>query len=267
MAGFNISTGDVKLLRDIAATAALVEDTPVPWLLLEQINSLLRGDQISLNKLDTVNRFHPLMQYCTADGERGVEVGYPGDESEWQFWADYWSNPCSIPDRTGDYESVTTISDFVKLADVRQFHEFNGGMSREIMVCLPPTSPGRHLRLLSWRSTGSDFGDRERFFLTLLRPHLERACLAGARRWSRAGELTPRQTTLLTLVRDGHTNLQIAHRLQLSEGTVRKHLNNIYARLQVSSRTAAVTQVFGMSSGGSAPMAVREGQAGERAKP
>ena len=42
----------------------------------------------------------------------------------------------------------------------------------------------------------------------------------------------------------GHTNDQIARWLDLTEGTVRIHLQNIYARLQVSSRTAAVTKAF-----------------------
>jgi DNA-binding NarL/FixJ family response regulator len=46
------------------------------------------------------------------------------------------------------------------------------------------------------------------------------------------------------LVAAGHTNRQIARRFGISEGTVRTHLENIYARLQVSSRTAAVTRAF-----------------------
>ena len=57
-------------------------------------------------------------------------------------------------------------------------------------------------------------------------------------------ELTPRHWELLRLVAAGHTNSQIARRLGLSEATVRKHLENIYGRLQVSSRTAAVTRAF-----------------------
>jgi DNA-binding CsgD family transcriptional regulator len=52
------------------------------------------------------------------------------------------------------------------------------------------------------------------------------------------------QRELLGLVAAGHTNAQIGRRLGLSEGTVRKHLENIYGRLQVSSRTAAVTRAF-----------------------
>lgn len=38
---------------------------------------------------------------------------------------------------------------------------------------------------------------------------------------------------------------QIARRMSVAEGTVRKHLENIFERLQVTSRTAAVGSVFG----------------------
>jgi Bacterial regulatory proteins, luxR family len=53
-----------------------------------------------------------------------------------------------------------------------------------------------------------------------------------------------RQWELLGLVAAGHTNAQIGRRLGVTEGTVRKHLENVYTRLQVSSRTAAVTRAF-----------------------
>ena len=56
--------------------------------------------------------------------------------------------------------------------------------------------------------------------------------------------LTPRQTDLLGLLAAGHTNTQIARRLGISEGTVRTHLENIYERLHVSSRTTAVIRAF-----------------------
>ena len=57
-------------------------------------------------------------------------------------------------------------------------------------------------------------------------------------------QLTPRHWDLLHLLAAGHTNAQIARRLGISEGTVRNHLETIYTRLNVSSRTAAVTRAF-----------------------
>ena len=60
-------------------------------------------------------------------------------------------------------------------------------------------------------------------------------------------DLTPRQYSLLRRVSEGWTNQQIARRMGLAEGTVRTHLNNIYARLGVRSRTEAVTRGFGHS--------------------
>lgn len=53
-----------------------------------------------------------------------------------------------------------------------------------------------------------------------------------------------RQKELLGLVGAGHTNAQIARQLGISAGTVRIHLGNIYQRLGVSNRTAAVTRAF-----------------------
>jgi DNA-binding NarL/FixJ family response regulator len=78
----------------------------------------------------------------------------------------------------------------------------------------------------------------------LLRPHLHQAYLDAEQHRRGTPQLTPRHWELLHLVAAGHTNAQIARRLDLSEGTVRKHLENICARLHVSSRTAAVTRAF-----------------------
>ena len=108
----------------------------------------------------------------------------------------------------------------------------------------PIAGPGRTLRLFFFRGTGPDFSERDRAVLTLLRPHLQQAYLAAERRRHPVPRLAPRQTELLLLLAAGHTNTQIARRLGISEGTVRTHLENIYARLNVSSRTAAVTRAF-----------------------
>jgi DNA-binding NarL/FixJ family response regulator len=53
-------------------------------------------------------------------------------------------------------------------------------------------------------------------------------------------ELTPRELEVLKLIAEAYTNRQIADALVLSEHTVRRHLQNVFGRLGVSSRAAAV---------------------------
>lgn len=87
------------------------------------------------------------------------------------------------------------------------------------------------------------FTDDERGAAILLQPHISRALRRQARLRA-ARPLTKRQAEILQLVAAGYDNAAIARRLGLSRGTVRKHLENIYASLEVSSRTAAVARAF-----------------------
>ena len=182
----------------------------------------------------------------------------PAEVSEWfdpaAGWKHYWSSPASYPDRSGDLRSIVRISDFYP---ARQWHSTGmysdiyrpPGIEHELMLSLPAapgrtTGPGRTVRLYFRRGPGADFSERDRALLTLLRPHLYQAYLDAERRRHPVPRLTPRQIDLLRLLAAGHTNAQIARRLGISEGTVRTHLENIYGRLHVSSRTAAVTRAF-----------------------
>ena len=54
------------------------------------------------------------------------------------------------------------------------------------------------------------------------------------------GGLTKRELEILTAIALGATNRQVAQQIFISEKTVARHLANIYAKLGVSSRTAAV---------------------------
>jgi ATP/maltotriose-dependent transcriptional regulator MalT len=58
---------------------------------------------------------------------------------------------------------------------------------------------------------------------------------------SRPSGLTDRELEVLRLVARGCTNREIADELVLSEHTVRRHLQNVFGRLGVSSRAAAAT--------------------------
>jgi DNA-binding CsgD family transcriptional regulator len=58
------------------------------------------------------------------------------------------------------------------------------------------------------------------------------------------GGLSARELEVLRLLASGRSNPEIANVLVLSEKTVARHLSNIYAKLDVSSRTAAAAFAF-----------------------
>ncbi len=62
---------------------------------------------------------------------------------------------------------------------------------------------------------------------------------------NRTTRLTRREREVLSLVAEGMTNAEIAARLWISAGTVRRHLENAYSKLEVHTRIAAVRAAFG----------------------
>jgi len=243
--------------QDLRALAAIVSadrpDLPaagLPESLLIDLMGQIRCDTLSLDSWDSGR------QLCWFSQE--IPSGAAAIDFEpWDpvFWDNYWDcQHCSYAARTGDLRSVVTVADFYS---ARQYHSTAMytdyarplGFEHQLMVCLPRALPptvgsSRYVRLTLCRGAGPDFSERDRALLTLLGPHLDQAYLDAERRRHPIPQLTPRQTDLLRLVGAGRTNSQIARRLGLSEGTVRTHLENIYARLNVSSRTAAVLRAF-----------------------
>jgi DNA-binding NarL/FixJ family response regulator len=116
------------------------------------------------------------------------------------------------------------------------------GIETELLIPLP-APPGIARRLIFFRAPGRPFTEAERRAAILLQPHIGEALRRHARLGA-ARRLTGRQIEMLQLVAQGHDNASIARRLVLSRGTVRKHLENIYARLDVCSRTAAIARAF-----------------------
>jgi DNA-binding CsgD family transcriptional regulator len=56
--------------------------------------------------------------------------------------------------------------------------------------------------------------------------------------------LSPRELEVLRLVAAGNTNREAAAHLFISEATVKTHLLNIYAKLEVPDRASAVAEGF-----------------------
>ncbi len=66
----------------------------------------------------------------------------------------------------------------------------------------------------------------------------------GAPRQSGSDVLTDRELTILKLVAEGLSNLDIANRLFVTEQTVKFHLSNIYRKLGVGNRTEATRYAY-----------------------
>jgi two-component system NarL family response regulator len=57
-------------------------------------------------------------------------------------------------------------------------------------------------------------------------------------------ELSPRELEILRLIAKGGSNREIANALDISEGTVRVHASNIFAKLGCNDRAQAVSEAF-----------------------
>lgn len=75
-------------------------------------------------------------------------------------------------------------------------------------------------------------------------PDLTRVALHFEREDARVGGLTEREVEVLRLVAMGKSNRAIAEQLFLSEHTIRRHLQNVFAKLGVSSRAGATAFAY-----------------------
>ena len=235
------SDHDLRGLLDVIAAA---REEPVqvglPQPALAGLAKLIPCDQISFFELDSACKTTPFMQGLVPDDDED-------EDDEQIFWAHYWTcDACCYPDR-GDDRSVTAFSDFYGERErhrVGMYTEYFRpyGIEDGLMLVVP-IAPRRTLRMEFFRGPGPEFTERERGILSLFRPHL-REIYFEQRAVDEPAPLTERQRELLRLVAEGRTNSQIARRLAISEGTVRKHLENIFERLGVTNRMAAVIRAF-----------------------
>ncbi|PDP84926.1 DNA-binding response regulator [Glycomyces fuscus] len=80
---------------------------------------------------------------------------------------------------------------------------------------------------------------------TVLTGRLAGKLFTGMRQRSEpAAALSPRETQVLRLASEGHTNAAIGRALHISATTVKTHLMRVYDKLGVSDRTAAVSQAI-----------------------
>jgi DNA-binding CsgD family transcriptional regulator len=154
-------------------------------------------------------------------------------------------NPlCTSP---GD-RRVHLLSDFLTRRELRHLELYDALRPYGEYFLKLPIRPGPATRAFMFDRCSRDFRERDKQVLELLRPHLIQVFRrrdAAETRKDAASALTPREREVLALVARGHTNAEIAQALFLSQLTVRRHLENIFEKLEVRTRTAAVARAFG----------------------
>ncbi len=156
------------------------------------------------------------------------------------------------------------ISDVLGRHEFRRtalYAEYYRRIGLEYAIAVPLFMDGRTLTSIVLNRRGLDFSERERQRLELLRPHLaylyRHACATGAPAPARAvpplaparpepvpAGLTPREGEVLHWLACGKTDADIAALLSISPRTVHKHLEHIYVKLGVETRTAAVMRAL-----------------------
>jgi len=186
---------------------------------------------------------------CTRDGEKTLFC-VRTIELEWD-WEVFRATQGSWPlrdERSRGVELAVKLSDFLSRGAQRRNPWYQGIMrphSAEYECKLWLPSPPGIVRgfFLVRGPRDRDFDERDRSVLTILRPHLAAIRERWGRRRRPAG-LTDRELEVLGLLRQGLTNREIAERLVIATGTVRTHLENIFEKLGVHTRTAAVARAF-----------------------
>lgn len=155
--------------------------------------------------------------------------------------------------RTGD-RSALTFSDFFSMRQFRSsavYNEFyrHVGIGRLLAVGVP-RGPIMATLNITRQANESDFSERDRLMLNLLRPHFELARRAVERNDNpggalplRAYRLTSREDEVARRLAEGMSNPEIARTLHLRPRTVEKHIERVLAKLGVENRTAAAVIV------------------------
>lgn len=97
-----------------------------------------------------------------------------------------------------------------------------------------------------------EFSERELFMLRILEPHLTNRLsreqqkgylkLVDNNYLIKNYKLTNREIEIMDLVSSGLSNIEISNYLFISLGTVKKHLNNIFRKTEVNSRSKLISQ-------------------------
>jgi DNA-binding CsgD family transcriptional regulator len=270
MSRSSLSSTDVSTLRDIlelAQPSPHVPSTTAVFEILRRLERLLGSDGVAFHAMDSRDFSYQHMQEVDAGEELLLfrsDLSSPGvaddgvaEEGFTVLRDHWWASPCSLIERTGT-PVVTSIRSWY---GERRWSEHP--VHVEYLGCVDEVIFGyslgaaRSLRILAPRESGSVFGERELTLCRLLLPHLRDVLTAAVAPADVQGAaLTERQTEILHLIEIGMSNQQVGVALGISSTTVRTHLEHVFERLGVTTRTAAVAAAFGPTRDGRAAPAM-----------
>jgi len=233
---------DLRQVLEFVETAwAAAGERPFTEETLAALVELVPSDLVDYCDLDRVRR-------CALDY---VETGQVADDDWELFWGIADEHPlCHHQQAYADF-SAMRLSDVIsrpRLVNSRIYADWfrPSSIAAELEIGIAPSRIRTRNFILD--RTHGDYSDRDRAVLEVVRPHLRRIHemtelrrAVGDSDQEDIDRLTDREAEILELVAAGLTNAGIAERLWISPGTVKKHLENVYTKLGVANRTAAVT--------------------------
>ena len=236
MGRIQLSSPDVRAVLDAAARCEGVQGSVVDAQdVLDALAGLIRCDVIFWNAFELFPRFH---EQSLVSGRRGREVERAPEEA----WLRHLHQH---PIMSGRFGPVVAISDVLTFCQFRNTWLWSEafrpeGLRYELGLELSHGTDAMNAVVFS-REPGRDFNERDHDVLRVMRPHVD---VALRRAMTRTLHLTRREIEVLRLVADGLSNRQIARRLEISEATVGKHLEHVYARTDVRNRVQAAALVI-----------------------
>jgi DNA-binding NarL/FixJ family response regulator len=152
--------------------------------------------------------------------------------------------------------ALTTFDDDEVLAGI-----LRAGASGFILKGVPAEDLQRAVRMVSEGGAWLDPAVTGRV-LSVYRSSTSESAPGPGSRDSDLDALTSREREVLALIGQGKTNAEIAAELFVSEGTVKTHVNHIFAKLRLRDRSAAVVYAFDHAVVSAAPGGRGNGQAG-----
>jgi DNA-binding CsgD family transcriptional regulator len=238
-----------RVLRFLEDAHASEQPAPFPPELLDRLSRLLDCDHAAFFEVDHPRRV--LSERVTCSWDTGPWHGIP--DEVWGCERTVQLHRRKLASGAGPVVLSEVFDRRLRLRrDWNPNFRVTGAVD-EIHVNLDP--PRRWKTQLAAFGT-RDFGPRERLIMRLVRPHLSAVYRAARLRRRLAGPegtldersaagLTPRECEVMQLVGEGRSNAEIASVLVVELSTVRKHLEHVYAKLGVGSRTAALAQLRG----------------------